>query len=65
VKKAQDAKDLAANEARQRKLAAEIAAAQKIIDAKIAKDKHDQRIEKFVVDPECKNNALSKKCLPK
>jgi len=65
VKKQQDANDLATNAVRLRKIKADNAAAQKVIDVQIEKDKHDKRVEKFVIDPECKNNALSKKCLPK
>jgi colicin import membrane protein len=65
VKKAQDAKDLAANDARLRKIDADIAAAKKRDEDKRLEDWKKKRGEKFVIDEECKKNALSKKCLEK
>ena len=63
VKKAQDAKDLAAREAKLRQIAADNAAAQRRANDIQIKKNHDKRIEKFEVPEECKHNAFTKKCL--
>ncbi len=64
-KKAQDAKDLAAQDDRLRKINADIAAAKKRDDDQKLEDWKKKRGEKVVIDPECLHNAWTKKCQPK
>jgi len=63
VKNAQDAKDLAAADARLRRLAADNAAEQRRIDDLRRKKAHDDRVAPIKIDDECKHNAMTKKCL--
>ena len=63
VKTAQEAKDLAAVNARLRKLATDNAAEQRRIDDLRRKKWHDDRVAPIKIDDECKHNAMTKKCL--